>query len=406
MARKYFREIEMEKEIKHLVGCMFICVLLGCSPMIKGKTDNISCLAPIVKIGFPPNIPGSYENSGVEYSMPSWWEPQLDISQKSIFINSTADSLIIDKDDNIWMAFSTPELSIVKFNAKKELKIYQIMDEKGNKLMIDQLLYSKSKDIWVSASNVNYYPNYYSVLYKYDKENDKFIVINDESNIITKLEKARTYDYFHRMHVLGEAKDGRIIIILNGNIVSFNPLNNSAAKLLPPQNDLVVQSIVVSDDNNIWFTVENDLSIRKLEVKTGEVINYSQPPGISISELKEYEGSRKALAIDTYGRVWLSNFGWLQKNTDGEYLWYQVIQSPVFVGESNQSPKYNYEYSVFVYPLSDGNIWFVGGMGVVQMNNQSGDWCWKAPLSGAMNEDSHKNLWIMARGNLYKYKLE
>ena len=115
--------------------------------------------------------------------------------------------------------------------------------------------------------------------------------------------------------LLAEEPDGTIIVVLNGQIYHYDPTTNSARLLLRADSGLEVESIAVSKDGNVWFTSRQDLAVRELDLSDGLIWYYGPPPGMTELDAGYYAVNwmRKPFEVDSAGRVWVSDFGWLQR---------------------------------------------------------------------------------------------
>jgi hypothetical protein len=392
-----------------LLGFTFINLLTGCTNMNKSQAS--SCIPPNRVTNYAPNLQRQDGSIWQNYKpMPSWWEPQLKEAHLNKQLYSALD-IVAQSGNIIWIATfpDNSENSVIRYNTSSgEIKRYAIVDQNGKGLVADQLLVSHDGNLWARFTLLS--PDgEYSILARYNPQKDEFSAVTDQDELLKPIILGRGLDNVLVHPVLDQTPDGILVVVLDGEIYTYDPVTNQAKQILGDEKELVVNSISVSKDGHIWFITKNELSIHEIDPTNGTIWDYGQPPGITVNDdYKDMLSSMsKAIEIDDAGRVWVSDFGWLESNQKTRYVWHPIVRSPIFISVYDPDFEYVWIRPQALYQFSDGNMWYQSGghIGIVRFDIRAGEWCWTATESGPLTEDSSGNLWLVSRGQIYKYKL-
>jgi len=338
--------------------------------------------------------------------MPVWWEPQLGPMQRNPPILAGATDAVARSRNEIWIGgFPVDsEDSIVRYDATtREIQGYVLRDASGRPFIADDLLVTRDNTLWALLDSTGDRPSF-SALAKYDPSKDEFTVVADQEGLLTQTSAQVVTHPRPPQALLAQAPDGRIVVGMNGGIYDYDPGINQARTVLANSSGFAVTSFAVSRDGHIWFVTKADNSIRELNATSGTISDYGPPPGSDPSDpYDQLSSMRKPLEIDSKGRIWVSDFGWLG-SVAGEtrYVWHPVARSPVFISIYDPEYRYLWERPFRVYQSSGGDIWFVAFRTTVRFNPESNSWCWSATRSGPMTEDQNGKLWLVD-SQIYRY---
>jgi len=388
-----------------VLGFTFIGLLVGCkSPY---TSQGSSCIPANVTTNYVPNLRRQDETTVPHRKpMPPWWEPQLDKVQVNKIRQASIFDVVARSSNEIWLASYADPLgnSILRYRTDTGvINAYGVLDQDGKGLVAGNLFVTHDGSLWARLIT----KQDYSILARYDSQKDQFKIVTDRDKLLAPPTDIETTWNGRTQPVLGETPDGKLVVALNGEIYLYNQATNQAKRILDRNRGLDVNSIAVSKDGHVWYTTGNELSIRELDPTNDTLRDYGPPPGVMADDPGDlFNLVSKAIEIDRAGQIWVSDFGWLEP-TDQEtrYAWRPISRSSIFI--SIYDPEYEYLWirPDAVYQFSDGNMWYRSGIGIVQFNMQTSEWCWKATESGPLAEDANGNLWLVANGQIYKYKL-
>jgi len=307
----------------------------------------------------------------------------------------------------IWLASGFPDVSgasIFRFDSQTdEFTPFPVSDPHGNRLFPDDLLLTRAGSLWALFGSRSY-----SLLARLDPAKGRFEVVTDKDHLLDPAQMEQPPYFTTSNSLLAEEPDGTIIVVLNGQIYHYDPTTNSARLLLRADSGLEVESIAVSKDGNVWFTSGQDLAVRELDLSDGLIWYYGPPPGMTELDAGYYAVNwmRKPFEVDSAGRVWVSDFGWLQR-IDGSkrYAWHVNPRSAVFISIYDSEFLYMYDRPLAAYQLSDGDLWFTTFWTTVLHDPETNKWCWTATAGGPLAEDALGNVWLIDQlgPQIYRY---
>lgn len=395
-------------------------LLSGC---VNGPTEDLQtqCLSwPITKIPF--QIPQRKQYAGhfsiLQYKFPSWWKPQLGIFQyRSMPVVHTTPvtkpiygKIVID-GENVWFTYS-PDNSLARFNRQtNQIKYYSMPDQHNRPFWVEDLYLAHDGTLWAVLAGIQ--PNGgYSALARYLPDKDQFEIVRDKNGLFDRARGASVQDSpWPSDRHLGELPDGRLVVVLNNEIYSYEPATNQAKLIMQGPQVGALGTIAVGKDGNIWFVTSLPFAISNLQVvdsKTGKVTDYGAPPALARIYETESELARASqmIALDQQGRVWVSYFDRLEPDANGQYGWHSMRLPSVFVNTFD--PYYYYRwanvYSTNVF--SNGNVWFATDIGIVKYAVENDNWCLSAEVktfsSYPLAEDADGNVWTIIDNQIYK----
>jgi ligand-binding sensor domain-containing protein len=387
-----------------VLGLTLIGLLTNCTSPYSSQSS--SCIPANVITNYSPNLKRQDETTAPHRKpMPSWWKAQLSQIQVKNIRQASVFDVVARFDHEIWLASYADALgnSIIRYRTDTgDIKAYGVLDQNGKGYVAGNLFVAHDGNLWARFIT----KQGYSILAQYEPQKDEFRIITDQDGLLIPPKEIKIIWNGRTQPVLNETPDGNLVIALNGVIYIYDPRTNQAKQILGRDKGLDVNSIAVSKDGHVWFTTSNELSIRELDPTNGNLWDYGPPPGVTADDpLDLFSLVSKAIEIDGAGRVWVSDFGWLEPSQETRYVWHPILRSTIFI--SIYDPEYEY---LWIRPdapfeFSDGNIWYESGIGIVHLNMQNSLWCWKATESGPLAEDTNGNLWLVAGGQIYKYEI-
>lgn len=409
------------KKIKQF-AMLFLAIVIAVAIIVlrlSGQKQNeLSCIEPHLAM-IPSPMPQENPRTvtpRAPITVPAWWKPLLNAEQQAQYENITLNRKfysaqdILVYDNQIWIAHAN---GLVRFNAThNEFKTYQIQVYSLPKYYSFAALYLQNGEIWAILSSSE------SALAKYDSTKDEFLIIHDEDDLLSH-GHGPTVD---GKPLIGELSNGKLVFVLGWEIFTYDPISQRAEKLLGLESGIRVNTIAISKDDIVWFTTVNDHVIRSLNLETGKLVAYGGPPSLVRDEAMQTglaQDSSKAIIVDSKGRVWVGYFDRLESDQNGNYQWYEVKRPTIFVDDTHiydtfDRAVYDYKWTPVysVAEFSDGNLWFVTGIGSVVYDKNEDYWCWSVPQPfwgdafSPIAEDENGDIWMVDDETKQIYKLE
>jgi ligand-binding sensor domain-containing protein len=370
-------------------------------------------MPPVEKLAYPVGM--SEKTSSVERqeNPPSqMWEIENDIPT-SDFVTS----LVARNNDEIWIGTNSMILkyltdvrawtSYTSISDKEVVPANLFLDHDGV-LWGSGLVYNGEA---TSKSEI-------SLLSKYDDASNKFISVNDSSNLLKDDGASRSTSN------LAEDKDGKLWLIVNdfdkkigrrSSLYLFDPETLRAElKLIAPIERQEFQDFTFDLNGNIWIIefgslgaqlVEYDPVTQSVTTYTGRLDDDGIPQDGLVKE-SDFNNIRN-LYLDQEGKLWVDDRGWLDFTDPSNPIWFNIIRSPVFLGASSRPESlYGWTRPYLTYQSSNGQYWFSSIVGMVRLNPDNADWCKFTNGQSPIAEDENQYLWIAIFGKLYKFHLD
>jgi hypothetical protein len=402
-----------------LAGTLFLICLVGLVMLFKGLIQEgrsmardipgiipgTECLLPFIKV-IPDSIPQRKpydESSGFDrgYYYPIWWKPQLNIIQKT-FLPTKKVNFLSYSGKNLWVIYTIGDLHKIDVMSGRE-RSYKILDR--NKLLFDlyDIFQAKDGTIWAAGSSDPRYGGNYSSLVRYLPEKDKFEVTYDKDGLFIKT-SSRFPDSIGGQ--IAELSNGFLIVLLDRNLFLYNPQTNTS-KLVYEKNK--TRMIFVDQGDNVWFINDQpDNNIYRIDLLSGKITDFGEPPQLSRLAKKEMEllDDFDKLTFDKRGNIWVSYFDRLEPDNNGGYQWKSLILPTIMIDDSDlfYSSKWFNVRSSLVDPK--GNIWFTTDDAIIKYIVQDNNWCLSAMkrafTNNAITVDGEGNIWTIDLGQIYK----
>lgn len=383
-----------------LIGFIVFLIWIGYTRFISKSAQSAGCISPPVEIAYPYEALRDSAAPQGTILPPFEWKPQLSDDQLAYIKDFYSVYSMIVQGNDIWF---TSQKTLARYRPSTgKITTYTVQAEGADYLPF-QLFLSHDGTIWgsdhynVSAHNImSHIPGDLS---RYNVDRDRFEFISDADGVLT---------HDAGPTVMTEDAQGRLWLIRDEVLFNFDPQTRRAERVLDEQRGYRPHNLVNGPDEGIWLAVyatdppEDKSLIIRYDPHTGEIKYHGYPPDVRENT------NISSMYFDIAGNLWVDNYGWRGFSPSGEYIWYKLIPSPVFITNRIQGAgdfQYAWTLPTQIYQSSNGLFWFSSGAGMVRFDLQSGEWCLFTTLSSPIVEDGDHNLWIAGGRQLYRYHL-
>jgi hypothetical protein len=349
--------------------------------------------------------------SVLSYQFPSWWKSQLDVVQHNQM--PLVDTMpathpnykkIVADGQYVWFTYSPASSSLARYDIQTgQIKFYNILDARNKPFQVSDIYLANDKTFWVSLDSLQPGGGY-SAIARYQPNEDNFKVIADRDGLFALSHEGWGSGLSDKK--IDELLDGRLVVVMDGNIYLYNPTINQAKLLLDTGK---VEVIATGKGDNVWFVNRyEDFNLRAVDVRTGKVTDYGLPPQLGKNYKTQLEllDATKAITVDQQGSVWVSYFDRLEPDANGKYNWHSTKLPFVFVNTFDPYYAYRWANVFSTHVFSDGNIWFASDIGIVKYNVNNDNWCLSAEIKTftiyPITEDAQGNIWTVIDNQIYK----
>ncbi|MBN1874301.1 MAG: hypothetical protein JXA33_08715 [Anaerolineae bacterium] len=384
-----------------IVGiALFGILLCNVLVMFRPWARHDICIAPPVSVAFPPDAaaPPGYRQTPVPVA--SIWEPQLSQRQRKTVMQEQAHSIVARSSDDIWVIASVT--AIVNYRPSIGKLYTYTIQVGGDEFVPRKLFLAQDGTLWGVGKPS--YVQFKGFLSRYDATEDRFVAITDAQQMLFN-------DHRHSFETVAEDSQGHLWFAVNNTLIRYNPTTEETERINTQDWGLAFTYFTIAADDTLWLSAASQTAldpktyrVYRYDPHTGSLQDYGTPPGA----YADAYAHNFNLAFDRSGRLWASDFGWLEFSTPDDWLWYQVIRSPVFIHDRihGSEKQYYWSHPQPPYESSDGYFWFQSGAGVVRLDLEQGAWCLMTTVPGDFFEDEEHNLWLAGDGGqIYKYRL-
>lgn len=383
-------------EINHkTLGITVLLILIvGCSCTIRTSDSNRTSLS--APIAYPYQTFRKSVEGDPELLPPSEWRPQLSDEQiQQINLHTTRS--IVARQGDIW--FTANDLLACYQPNTQKLKTYVVEVDNESTFVPARLFVTQNGELWGIGGTLELHwsGRFSGILSRYDAVNDRFEAVVDSRGILTNTSNLQ----------ITEDAQGLLWLVIDKKLFNFDPGTYEAQQILnsPPQYSFY--DLVGAPDGTLWLAVTleespYDIVILHYDPHTEKIVYHGSPPDVQ-------DPYSVNLYVDRHNRLWVNDYGWREFTPEGEWIWYRVIRSPVFLTDRMEGAgdfQYGWVRPYQTYESSNGQFWFSSAAGLVKLDPLSGEWNLVTTLTEPIVEDNNQNLWIGGARQLYKYSLE
>ncbi|MBI5822919.1 MAG: hypothetical protein HZB18_02755 [Chloroflexi bacterium] len=388
---------------KLLIIIILSLLVGGCIPSTPttSNINNEECIPPLYNIAFPivTHVPGS--DIPRQLAPQGNWQIQDELPFPQ---NELGHFVFRPKQNEFW--FTVPGSNKISryFINNKQWKTYQAV---GWTLSVpDSLFVANDGTVWgagIRFTTNNSSGENYPFLSRFNDATDRFEYVEDTSGFL-QIPQVRLVSN------IAEDPYGLLWFFVEGEdqtLVSFDSKTGRSQQHYY-RNRGGNGKLAIRTDGSVWFgDVFKNHIIQYIPLSQETRIYKGYPEPAEFGGLEFDLSEVNYLFFDHSGRLWLANNGWLDLSNADLPVWYQIIESPVFITEVGLPlSRYAISYQYSTFQSSNDWYWFTGGSGIVRLDLEKGTWCLMTTGASEVFEDSDQNLWIAVFGHLYKYALK
>jgi ligand-binding sensor domain-containing protein len=365
-----------------------VIILSGILILSACREKEAECIEPETTFSFPYRaaIPDDYEREEV---LPLGdWKEIVQFSDTEI----GAMSLVIRNGNEIWGVLTD---QVFRYNIEsEELSIYHSI---GGSAVIPQALFADSQGVvWGIDTNHSGYP----LVSRFMEETNHFEFV--DTNLCNS--GGRLYN---RENIVEDPTgiiwmflgDDNNIKEITWGLYGFDPETISFEyEFLPPEGGNFY-SMAIDSERVLWIGGD---TLYEFYPETGELIAWSDSRVAKKFPNGEIVGGRR-LFFDHEGKLWFGDEGWLDFSGPYDSVFYQLIQSPIFLDSIDAAGlQYVWQNAVVSHEDSKGMYWFYSGSGTAYLDFENEEWCLFTTGQSNVIEDNDNDLWIAVFGKLYR----
>lgn len=361
-----------------------------------------NCIPPVTEFEFPVREERAAVEAKIVVPLPIEWKIQTHLPEDS----HRATLELIEHQpgfDIIWVRLrdysrTNPENKFFRYRTDTKQWSSISFKSDGNEVIPSNLFQDQNGSVWgLQYTSQSTLPLILRL--KDDEGNFEFISdVGDELTTEWRSDTAPIVD-----------EEGNFWLILKNNklnkmvLFSFDPRTLKATSHISGKEYEFGGSIAIAQDGSIFLLRPKEKELVQYFPNTDKsrVINLNDA-----IEGKLTEYGYPILFFDHSGRIWMSDFGWLDLTTGDYPAWHQIIRSPLFIIK-NESPLYTYVWAR-PYPMleePDGRLLFKNGGGLTWLDPGTGIWCKFTSIDTNVLTDQNGDLWLLDKNKLYRYSV-
>jgi len=316
---------------------------------------------------------------------------------------------IYDGHQEIWVGRYVYEPETGQWREEPPRRVFSKKTEESAVVMMSYFVTSDGsvwgKNYWHSGLNGAIVPNSVPVLSKYNESTRLFEFAQGVLEI--PVDPAGMPNKVNWPEIVLDSNDIFWIFHTDGNIYRYDPDTEQTQKQETSMPELLVHSASLAPDGSFylqksekpdWEIISNGDFLRFFP-QTGEIVPLNAPDSTWPVVMQS------SMLVDHAGRLWLDTLGY--RELDGK--WFLIHPRIDEYSTNLGTPQWS--SPVPQLESSDGILWFYRYTGIKNLDGtawydpKTGTGCLFTNIPARVVEDSDRNLWLVADGKLYKYKL-
>lgn len=351
------------------------------------NADEEGCIPPLYDVAFPvvTHTPGLVTPRKIP-PQGKWqiWDDLPFADEDAMWVVSRP------QKNELWLRFGSTT-DVYRYSIeKKQWKIYPV----------DFALYlfaTNNGEIW---SDKSLEKDSDSLLIRFNDATERFEAVPDASGLLR-------YPQIKEINSnIAEDQSDLLWFIASDTLYSFDlSARKSQAHYSHASAD---GPVAVGTDGSIWFVEFSEDRLVRYDPSLQQVRYYEAHQTWFEGNMLPFDiYSADGLYFDRSGKLWLNSDGWLDFSNGDWPVWYQIIDSPLFITDDSLPYSEYRLYRPYInFQSSNGWYWFTTWNGIIRLDLQAGKWCLVTTYRSNVVEDGNRNLWVAVSGHLYKYDLQ
>lgn len=374
-----------------------LCLVVACGPESEDNSEDI-CIPPLTEFAYDAGQGTPYPQNRIP--PPDPWVLEDSVEMIAPYLLGVRN--LPNNVDEIWILDFG--LRGWERNPLNQVYIYRTDEAILRPIGLGRVFSSKihpPKDIVITPDNSVYTTHHVGSRSKHPilgKYNEK----TNEIEPISKLNKIPHDSFWHTIILFDQQAGIFWFLVPKDYIYSYDPTTDTLETHIPIPK-IIPGGAAIAADGKIYI---HQLPYDGSGYPYQDALFLYSPNDETIEKVffdLEVIKLRTQLLVDHSERLWVGSYGW--REPDGQ--WYQLVRSPLFIqaiagGDSERFT--HWSLPDIKFETSDGLLWFTGAGGSYSLNLTKREWCWFS-TSSMLDQDANGNLWMIAGGKLYSYRL-
>ena len=324
-------------------------------------------------------------------------------------VNTYLVNMEILPEGDIWASYISGEFVKIAPDYSRET-IYIVNTETGGDVIVDKMIITKGNDFWIMGRVPIDYNSTNLYIGRYNRETDSFQhIATIEYNNVTPF-----------VSDIVEDTEGNLWFIVDHELMKLDKRDFSIEKIwidislmIPPGDTFhpLNYSLIIDDNDWLWFLGRYPIIGKKemydvvillsYNIHSSEIQIYGSPP--DMDKLPINDDHIASLFIDHNGKIWVSDYGWMEKTPD-TFTWYKLLETSKFITKNKSSYRQYFYYHGHPEAETDNRyIWFSSTAGAFRYDTELDNWCQTSTFTTiSIISDQDGNLIANTDEGLYK----
>jgi hypothetical protein len=400
------------KQKSRLIFILCVFLLSGCVKTRNSITlnDTDICIPPTESFVYSaaPNLETLPGEEGMQIS-PNW-EIELETNDSLITTRKNNNEVELWFEENRIEENENPDFSnflVYKPESKQWIRISGEIEQSG--IFVKHIIMGFDDTVWgvinFDSFSLKEGTHRLPVLSKLNETTQRFEFVEETASIPYTVNYQSSSDSNYWVSVVISQENLIWFFVPNDAIYIYDPVKNSIERDFELK-EYIPANPVLAPNGDIYFVDQksifekgfisssSDVQINKINRQKNQI---EQIP-IRLDPWPPF----KQIVVDHNGWLWLDALGYL----DDQGRLYQLEKSSIFLVPFFESGMdYRWSTPQILFESSDGRLWFNSLNGLAWLDFSERQWCWISTSQSKAIEDDNHVLWMTAYGKLHKREI-